>query len=91
MHEKNNTAAVVSSNSAAYATVTVDITVPVNPPTGVQPVMYSKVTGDITKVCTVTTCYYTNNINVREVKFLSILMIIVTLLLLTVALLVMFL
>ena len=43
----------VSSNGAAYATVTInnnDTTAPVNPPTGVQPVMYSKVTGDITKV-----------------------------------------
>ena len=46
MHEKNNTAAAVSSNSTDYATVAVNITVPVNPPTGDQPVMYS----DITKV-----------------------------------------
>ena len=50
----NNSATVtVSSNGAAYATVTInnnDTTAPVNPPTGVQPVMYSKVTGDITKV-----------------------------------------
>ena len=44
----------VSSNSDS-ATVTInnnDTTAPVNnPPTGVQPVMYSKVAGDITKVC----------------------------------------
>ena len=58
MHEKNDslsmaatvTVTTISSASAAYATVVVNNTVPVNPPTGVQPVMYSKVTGDITKV-----------------------------------------
>ena len=54
-HEKNDTLSTaatvtVSSNSAAYATVAVSITVPVNLPTGVQPVMYSNITGDITKV-----------------------------------------
>ena len=54
-HEKNDTISTVatvtiSSNSAAYATVAVSITVPVNPPTCVQPVMYSNITGDITKV-----------------------------------------
>ena len=43
---------IVSSNGAAYASVTINNnnTVPVNPPTGVQPVMYSKVAGDIIKV-----------------------------------------
>ena len=56
-HERNNTVTsaivTINSNGAAYATVTInnnDTTAPVNPPTGVQPVMYSKVTGDITKV-----------------------------------------
>ena len=53
-HEKNDTftaaTVTVSSNSAAYAVVVVNDTVPVNPPTGVQLVMYSNITGDITKV-----------------------------------------
>ena len=54
-HEKNDTlstaaTATISSNSAAYAVVAVNNTVPVNPPTGDQPVMYSNITGDITKV-----------------------------------------
>ena len=43
----------INSNGAAYATVTInnnDITAPVYPPTGVQPVMYSEAAGDITKV-----------------------------------------
>ena len=40
----------VSSNGAVYATVAVSITVPINPPTDVQPVMYSNITGDNTKV-----------------------------------------
>ena len=52
--DHNNSATVtVSGNSAAYAFVTInnnDTTAPVNPPTGVQPVMYSEVEGDITKV-----------------------------------------
>ena len=41
----------INSNSAAYATITVinnDTITPVNPPTGVQPVIYSKVA--VTKV-----------------------------------------
>ena len=49
-HERVGT---VSSNGAAYASVTInnnDTTTPVNPPTGVQPVMYSNIAGDITKV-----------------------------------------
>ena len=49
----NSAIVAVSSNSAAYATVTINnnhTTAPVNPPTGVQPVMYSEVAGDITKV-----------------------------------------
>ena len=56
-HERNDTVTsaivTVSSNSAAYAIVTInnnDTTAPVNPPTGVQPVMYSEVAGDVTKV-----------------------------------------
>ena len=54
-YEKNDTLSTaatvtISSNSVAYATVAVNNTVPVNPPTGVQPVMYSNITGDITKV-----------------------------------------
>ena len=54
-HEKNDTlftaaTVTVSSNSVAYAVVAVNITVPVNPPTHVQPVRYSEVAGDITKV-----------------------------------------
>ena len=81
MHEKNE----------AYATVAVnDHTTPLNPPTGDQP-MHNNITGDITKVySTITTCYYAY-INVREVKLLSILMLVATLLLLTIVLLVMFL
>ena len=57
MHEKNDSLSMaatvtvtISSASAAYAIVAVNNTVPVNPPTGVQPVMYSNITGDITKV-----------------------------------------
>ena len=50
--DHNSSATVtVSGNGAAYATVTINnTTTPVNPPTGVQQIMYSEVTGDITKV-----------------------------------------
>ena len=54
--QSNDTGATVptkTNNRAEYADITInndDTTAPVNPPTGVQPVMYSEVTGDITKV-----------------------------------------
>lgn len=41
----------ISNNKATYAAVAfAETKTPVNPPTGAQPVMYSNVTGDITKV-----------------------------------------
>ena len=61
--DHNNSAIVtVSSISAAYAIVTInnnDTTTPVNPPTHVQPVMYSKVAEDITKVLLVCLYFFT--------------------------------
>lgn len=42
-----------TNNRVEYADITInndDTTAPVNPPTGAQPVMYSEVAGDITKV-----------------------------------------
>ena len=51
--DHNSSATVtVSGNGAAYATVTInDTTTPVNPPTGVQHVMYSEVITKVLLIC----------------------------------------